>query len=113
MIRVWIGLSLLASLTLLATPVGLDAQSPPSVADPLDVQAILEVRKTTPAMGVPITVRVLNRGAAPTGPVGVRIRPPPLDPAPPVLAPPLLPPHPPLLRSLLPHPPPPDWLQLL
>jgi hypothetical protein len=89
-IRVWIGLSLLASLTLLAMPIYLTAQSPPLVAGPLDAQVILEVKKTTPGMRVPITVRVLNRGTAPIGPVEVKVRPLPLDPAAPVLAPRLL-----------------------
>ncbi len=88
--RVWIGVPLLVSLALLAAPVRLVAQSPPSAAAPLEVQTILEVKKTMPGMRVPITVRVLNRGSAPVGPVEMKIRPLPLDPAAPALAPRLL-----------------------
>jgi hypothetical protein len=88
--RVWIGVPLLVSLALLAAPVRLVAQSPPSAAAPLEVQTILEVKKTMPGMRVPITVRVLNRGSAPVGPVEVKIRPLPLDPTAPALAPRLL-----------------------
>ena len=85
-----VGLWVLASLALLASPVGLAAQSPPLVAGPLDVQTILEVKKTTPGARVPVTVRVVNRDASPIGPVEVKIRPLPLDPVAPVLAPRLL-----------------------
>lgn len=88
--RAWIGLPLLASLALLAAPARLAAQSPSSAAAPLEVQTILEVKKTTPGMRVPITVRLFNRGSAPVGPIEVKIRPLPLDPAAPVLAPRLL-----------------------
>jgi len=88
--RGWFGLSMLASLALLATSAGLAAQSPSSVAGPLDVQVILEVKKTTPGSRVPVTVRLVNRGSAPVGPFEVKVRPLPLDPAAPVLAPRLL-----------------------
>jgi hypothetical protein len=88
--RVWIGLSVLASLAVLAAPADLAAQSPPSVAGPLDVQVILEIKKTTPGTRVPVTVRVWNRGPAPLGPLEVKIRPLPLDPSAPILGPRLL-----------------------
>ena len=90
MILTRVGLWVLASLALLASPAGLAAQSPPSVAGPLDVQTILEVKKTAPGARVPVTVRVVNRDASPIGPVEVKIRPLPLDPAAPVLGPRLL-----------------------
>jgi hypothetical protein len=88
--RVWIGLPLLASLALFGAPTRLAAQSTPSVAAPLEVQTILEVKKTTPGSRVPVTVRLVNRGATPVGPFEMKLRPLPLDPAAPVLAPRLL-----------------------
>lgn len=88
--RVWIGMSLLASLAVLASTPDLAAQSSPSVVDGLEVQAILEVRKAAPGARIPITVRVVNRGTAPIGPVEVKVRPLPLDPSASYLPPRLL-----------------------
>lgn len=79
MIRAWVGLVIIASLAVFASPRALVAQAPRPAADSLDVQTILEVKKAAPGARIPVTVRVINRGAAPVGPIEVRVRPLPLD----------------------------------
>jgi hypothetical protein len=86
----WIGLALLASLAMLALPRDPAAQSSRPGTEPLDVQVILEVKKAAPGARIPVTVRVVNRGSGPIGPIEVRVRPLPLDPSAPVLPPRLL-----------------------
>jgi hypothetical protein len=79
--------AILSSLAVAACAASAAAQAARPAPGALEVQAILEVKKTAPGAAVPVSVRLVNHASTPIGPLEVRVRPLPLDPSAPAPTP--------------------------